>query len=272
MNRRFAQTVVQTAIIFSTLAYGLVAFARAGGVTDLTRKTSTTGCDCHGSEPSTNVTVLILGPDTLTVGQSANYSVTIAGGPAIQGGTNIAASNGALAPISTTLQLFQGELTHNAPAPFPASGPLTFLFRYTAPNTVGQQTLYANGNSVNGDNTSFNDQWNYAPDKKITVRVSTTFAEKNPDSSPSSFALFQNYPNPFNPSTIIRFDLPTAARTSLRVYDLNGREVAPLVDQLQSAGSHEILFVAPSNLASGTYVYKIAAGSFVEQKKMVLVK
>ena len=276
MKRASLKFMLQTMLLLVTLAWGIVVYANQFGRTGATRKTSTLGCGesggCHDSSPSTGVTVAIVGPDTISVGQLSFYTVTITGGPAVAGGTDIAASNGTLAPADTLLKFFDGELTHQNPTLFPASKVLSFRFFYTAPAIPGTQTLFANGNSVNGNSAPTFDQWNFAPDKKIIVRASATFADNSRDESPSSFELFQNYPNPFNPSTMIRYTLPSPARTTLSVFDLNGREVATLVNQQQSPGSHEVQFVAPSHLASATYVYTIVAGSFVGQKKMVLVK
>jgi Secretion system C-terminal sorting domain len=88
---------------------------------------------------------------------------------------------------------------------------------------------------------------------------------------PGTFQLQQNYPNPFNPSTTISFSLSRAANTSLKVYDMLGREVATLVNGYTPSGSHDVQFKA-TNLASGFYFYKLTSGSFTEVKKMMLLK
>lgn len=92
---------------------------------------------------------------------------------------------------------------------------------------------------------------------------------------PASFTLEQNYPNPFNPITTIKYSLPsnveTFLATSVRVYDVLGKEVAVLVNQKQSAGNYEIKFDG-SKLASGVYFYKLQAGDFISIKKLVLMK
>ncbi len=80
-----------------------------------------------------------------------------------------------------------------------------------------------------------------------------------------------SYPNPFNPSTTIRFDPPEATFVRLRVFDLLGRVIAILVEEQKSAGSYSVTFDA-SNLPSGVYLYRIEAGSYIETKRMLLLK
>jgi len=88
---------------------------------------------------------------------------------------------------------------------------------------------------------------------------------------PKVFALEQNYPNPFNPSTTIRYQLPVASEVKLEVYDVLGKKIATLVNERQSAGSYQVVWNA-SGLSSGTYFYRLQAGTFVETKKMIMVK
>ncbi|GBD87649.1 LVIVD repeat protein [bacterium BMS3Abin03] len=98
--------------------------------------------------------------------------------------------------------------------------------------------------------------------------------EKNP--TPASFKLFQNYPNPFNPSTKIKFTIPNVGTSlmkfvQLNVYDVLGNEVATLVNEYKPAGEYEVEFNA-ENLPSGIYFYQLRAGSFIQTKKMILIK
>jgi hypothetical protein len=96
-------------------------------------------------------------------------------------------------------------------------------------------------------------------------------ANETGGAAPIEFALEQNYPNPFNPATTIKFSIPEASEVTLKVYDVLGREVRTLVNELRNAGSHEVNFDA-SNLASGMYIYSIEAGEFISSKKMILLK
>lgn len=88
---------------------------------------------------------------------------------------------------------------------------------------------------------------------------------------PQVFELHPNYPNPFSTSTTIAYDLPEAARVTVRVYNVLGQEVATLVDDERPAGQHEVQFEA-SDLATGTYIFHIRAGSRLQARKMLLVR
>jgi len=99
----------------------------------------------------------------------------------------------------------------------------------------------------------------------------TTAVERQSDPVVNTYELSQNYPNPFNPSTEIKFTVAKSGMTTLRVYDLLGREVATLVDQEMSPGSYRATFDA-SKLASGTYVYELRSGDARLVKKMMLMK
>ncbi len=104
-----------------------------------------------------------------------------------------------------------------------------------------------------------------------TVPVGTGDVKPLPGSA-AGYELAQNYPNPFNPSTLIRFSLPVGQKVTIRVMNLLGEEVARILDEeWKDAGNWEVDFVA-ENLPSGTYVYRIEAGSFSMSKKMVLMK
>ena len=88
---------------------------------------------------------------------------------------------------------------------------------------------------------------------------------------PDHYALDQNYPNPFNPTTSIQYQLCEDGFVMLKVYDILGREVTTLVNEQQRAGYYKTSF-RPSRLASGVYFYRLQVGSFVDTKKLLLVK
>ncbi|MEW6653442.1 MAG: endonuclease, partial [Bacteroidota bacterium] len=105
----------------------------------------------------------------------------------------------------------------------------------------------------------------YSAESSILVGV------ENEIDRPDVFALQQNYPNPFNPSTTITYSLPERAFVKLRVFDLLGKEVKVLINQVQETGYYKFLFNAAS-LSSGVFFYFIYAGSYREVKKLILVK
>lgn len=96
-------------------------------------------------------------------------------------------------------------------------------------------------------------------------------SSEDEDELPAEFALNQNYPNPFNPTTTINYELPEASNVRIEVYNILGQHVSTLVDENLQAGQHEVTFDG-SELSSGTYIYRIEAGDFVETKQMMLVK
>lgn len=93
---------------------------------------------------------------------------------------------------------------------------------------------------------------------------------------PAEFNLAQNYPNPFNPSTVISYTVPKESFVTLKVYNLLGQEVASLVNEEQPSGSYKVDFsasgISGTNLTSGVYLYTLTAGSFVQTRKMMLLK
>lgn len=93
---------------------------------------------------------------------------------------------------------------------------------------------------------------------------------------PPFFILHQNYPNPFNPSTMIRFTLPEASKATLHIYNTNGQRVRTLVNQNLNAGYHEVTWDGRNEsgglVASGMYIYRLQAGSYVKSMKMMLMK
>jgi len=86
-----------------------------------------------------------------------------------------------------------------------------------------------------------------------------------------SFFILSCFPNPFNSTTHLEFSLPSTQRVSLRLYDVLGREVAVMMNAIQTAGRHQMMFDA-SGLPSGVYLCRLEAGEMAQTRKMVLVK
>jgi hypothetical protein len=105
---------------------------------------------------------------------------------------------------------------------------------------------------------------------KLYYRQLVTGIEKHQE-LPGSFALSQNYPNPFNPTTTITYEIPKALQVRLTVYDILGREVQTLVNEMKQPGRYETTFNA-SKLASGVYLYRLRAGGFVGTKKLLVIR
>jgi hypothetical protein len=108
-------------------------------------------------------------------------------------------------------------------------------------------------------------------DTLYVLNQSTAVPRNERGEIPNQFKLHQNYPNPFNPITTIRYELPHASRVTLKVYNTLGQEVATLVNETKPAGVYTAQFDA-ANFASGVYLYRLQAGSYVETKKLILLK
>ncbi len=111
--------------------------------------------------------------------------------------------------------------------------------------------------------------WMYLDYMAIPSSIVTSVEEHS--EIPFRFSLQQNYPNPFNPATTIKYSLAKSENVKLAVFDLLGREVAVLINGKQNAGSYDMSFDG-RNLASGVYFYRLIAGSFVDTRRMLLMK
>jgi hypothetical protein len=125
-------------------------------------------------------------------------------------------------------------------------------------------TLPAGGSGINPPGTT-------PPPTRFSYTVVTTGISRNNNEIPKEFKLYNNYPNPFNPSTVIKFDLASQSHAKLVLYDVLGREVLGLIDENLKAGSYSIELKA-DNLPSGVYFYKLVTDSYVDTKKMLLIK
>ncbi len=124
-----------------------------------------------------------------------------------------------------------------------------------------------------GGDTAYVAQFNSSvyPAVQMFVRGGPVSVERDPFEIPQGFTLSQNYPNPFNPMTEITFSLHQSGFATLKVYDIVGREVATLVNEVLGAGTYKVRFVA-TDLPSGVYLYTLASGPYRLSKKMLLVK
>jgi hypothetical protein len=258
------KAAISVSLIFIlVLGISLMSYSYGSGVAGRTLLGSTPGCTCHSSGQNTAVTLTLTGPTTLSVGQTASYtlSVTRSSGTFSTGGVDVAVSSGTLAlGSSTRIKLSGGEIVHSSKF----TGATTKTFSYTAPGTTGTVTMAITGAAGTNPPT-----WNHGTSLTITITPATGII-KNEETA-SSYSLAQNYPNPFNPVTKISYSIPKSSNVTLKIYDILGQEVASLVNEKQDIGSYSVEFDA-SKLTSGIYYYKIEAGEFTSVKKMTLVK
>ena len=110
---------------------------------------------------------------------------------------------------------------------------------------------------------------------KLTIDASSV-SISDEENLPVKFALHENYPNPFNPTTRIRYDLPQDGNVKMVIYDLKGRKIRDLINRNQNAGFHLTTWDGTNNagqiVSTGVYIYQIRSGSFIQSKKMLLMK
>lgn len=116
-------------------------------------------------------------------------------------------------------------------------------------------------------------QYGYSIYEFEVYNQSTTKVEPNEESLPANFYLSNNYPNPFNPETTIEYSVPKTSLVELKVYDVLGREVATLVNEVKQPGKYITKFsMNNSRYASGIYFYRMSTAGFTLVKKMMLLK
>ncbi|MBE2256746.1 MAG: T9SS type A sorting domain-containing protein [Ignavibacteria bacterium] len=273
------KTIFTTLIVISFFAItyiNLTAFP--DGVTGFTKKNGFDfGCGCHGLDPTPNTNVRIIGPSQVGAGQSATFQIKISRPSFVAAGVDIATSRGEvlLSSLDTTLRRDTStaggfELTHKFPK-LASMDTVTWTFTYKAPATVGvTDTIFATGNAVFLDSGSSNDFWNFADNKIISVVVGI----ENNSSVIKNFTLNQNYPNPFNPTTKISFTVLKSDVISMSLYDINGKEIAKLIDnKFYNTGEYSLELNANNYaMASGVYFYKLQTSDNSQIRKMVLNK
>jgi hypothetical protein len=149
--------------------------------------------------------------------------------------------------------------------------------------TWTEQKIY--DSSLKGRDLVFTDKnhgWLLCDDGKVFYTSNNggiiTGIKNNKTELPKNYSLQQNYPNPFNPSTVISYNLPVSGKVVLKIYDILGNEVLTLVNMVQTAGGHQVVFNTQqttsrsTELASGIYFYTLTSGSYSETKKMLLLK
>jgi len=161
-----------------------------------------------------------------------------------------------------TLPTDQRMLVHTGPFFLELDKPITIIIGYT----IGQGESPLNSVTVGKEVSAFVQQFYQSNFDDNILPV-----EEENNLIVDEFKLFQNYPNPFNPSTIISYQIPEQQLVTLKVYDILGNEIAVLVNEEKPVGNYEVEFDG-RGLTSGVYFYQLKAGSFVETKKMIVLK
>ena len=140
-------------------------------------------------------------------------------------------------------------------------------FTIYTPQNSGLYSTSINGIQID----EFNNKWIVHPDAISVFNEDGIISIAEELQLPNTFKLLQNYPNPFNPRTIIQYAVSSRQFVNLKVYDVLGNEIATLVTEEKPAGTYEVEFDG-AGLPSGIYFYRLQAGSFIESRKMILIK
>ncbi|MFO7446006.1 MAG: discoidin domain-containing protein [Ignavibacteriaceae bacterium] len=146
------------------------------------------------------------------------------------------------------------------------------LVEFTAPNTTAwlkQGITIPLKEGVN--EIAIDGEWNWMSFDYIAIPGAAVVSVGEAEEVPESYFLYQNYPNPFNPSTVIRYSLPEQVHVSLKIFDILGNEIKTLVNNNQGTGNYEVIFDA-SGVSSGVYFYRLQAGDYIQNLKMLLLK
>jgi hypothetical protein len=199
----------------------------------------------------------------------------------LQSGWVITFDNISVPSAGDYLLTFCYQLTYESPKTqyLLVNGQLIASVEFTAPSTSAWLQkgilvpLRAGTNEITIDG-----YWEWMSLDYIGVQGATIASSVTEASLPLTYALVQNWPNPFNPSTRIQYTVggirasgPGARQVELKVYDIVGREVATLVNELKAPGTYEIQFDG-AKLASGVYFYRLKGGSYVQTRTMILLK
>ncbi|MCH8943127.1 MAG: T9SS type A sorting domain-containing protein, partial [Bacteroidetes bacterium] len=155
----------------------------------------------------------------------------------------------------------------------------TFIFDVdTLTSTSKQITGLSSGTDYFWRVSAINSAGNFSDTSGYYYKFTTltVTAVDNEAIIPQEYATEQNYPNPFNPTTTIRFALPEASFVTLKIYNMLGQEVKTLVNEQKNAGTFNVQWKGDNDsgnkVSSGTYIYRVIAGSHIFTKKMILLK
>jgi M6 family metalloprotease-like protein len=164
-----------------------------------------------------------------------------------------------ISAINLSVTTDKGTTWHTIAKNIPAS---FNTYSWLVPNTTSDDCRIKITDAADSTNADWNTTF-------FAIRSTATGVEKN--AMPTAYSLSQNYPNPFNPTTTIRYSILKRSLVTIAVYDLLGSKKAELIHREQQPGTYEIRFDG-SSLASGVYFYRINAGTFSEEKKLLLLR
>lgn len=198
---------------------------------------------------------------TYTIGQQVTVTWPISGG--------LGGQYGGLTG-NIRLQFYQ----NNIPLSNIITVPITNnSYVLTIPSSIQGGTVPGCGYQIAGSIQDGN-----APNGYVFAFSNPTFCISPPtgiikysENIPNKYELYQNYPNPFNPLTNIQFDIPAMSFVSLKLYNIEGKEISELVSDDLNPGAYNYIFDA-TKFSSGIYIYKLSANEFIQTKKMILIK
>lgn len=147
-------------------------------------------------------------------------------------------------------------------------------YKLLKPHEVNMLNTFAKGEKIlirfRLCSDAYTNGWGWAIDN-LEIQGQFVGVANEAGQIPSTFALHQNYPNPFNPVTTISYSVPRTSKVTLKVFDVLGKDVATLANEIKPAGNYKVTFKA-GGLASGTYYYRLDADGFSETKKLIILK
>jgi len=158
-----------------------------------------------------------------------------------------------------------------------------FSYKFLISNQSSYDTIYTNDTVYSGHTLQYNTVYYWrviginscGPGNSSTVwnfrTVNSSGINIVSTEIPSEYKLYNNYPNPFNPSTNIKYQITNNRFTTLKIFDILGREIKTLVNEFQKSGIYEVQF-SLDGFESGVYFYKLQSGDFSDVKKMILIK
>jgi hypothetical protein len=251
------------AICFATSAYAHNSYT--GNYSGAPGK-SACASSCHGN---TNGTVVVTGfPSTYRPGQAYRIVVKRSSGSLIVN-YNATTRVGATSTVAGTFSSLTNSTLYSGADGGVYASPHSIdssVFQWTAPAAgTGAVNFYCAAyqgttSSANGSSTRIS----------FSSTENTTSVEDN-SMAPKEFSLAQNYPNPFNPATNLEFRISETGFVSLKVFELSGREVQALVNNVMTAGEYKMTFDG-SGLSSGIYLYRLSTKGVSRTRKMVITK